>query len=82
MLGSDVDIQKPRDAIEAGIVLCPEDRKKEGIVPVRSVLENINVSARRRTAHGGVLINEKWETENARERIDQTAGCERPPRDS
>jgi L-arabinose transport system ATP-binding protein len=71
LLGSDVDIQKPRDAIEAGIVLCPEDRKKEGIVPVRSVLENINVSARRRTARGGVLIDETWETENARERIDQ-----------
>ena len=71
VLGLEVDIQKPRDAIEAGIVLCPEDRKKEGIVPVRSVLENINVSARRRTARGGVLINETWEAKNARERIEQ-----------
>ena len=67
----DVDVISPRTAIEAGIVLCPEDRKKEGIVPVRSVLENINLSARRRTARGGVLIDESWERRNARERIDQ-----------
>jgi L-arabinose transport system ATP-binding protein len=69
--GREVSVASPRDAIEAGIVLCPEDRKKEGIVPVRSVLENINLSARRRTARGGFLINEAWEQRNARERIDQ-----------
>jgi L-arabinose transport system ATP-binding protein len=71
VLGNDLTIGKPRDAIEAGVVLCPEDRKKEGIVPIRSVLENINLSARRRKARGGVLINESWEALNAQERIDQ-----------
>jgi L-arabinose transport system ATP-binding protein len=71
VLSANAEIRKPRDAIEAGIVLCPEDRKKEGIVPVRSVLENINLSARRRMARAGVLIDENWETANARERIDQ-----------
>lgn len=40
----------PRDAIAAGVVLCPEDRKKEGIIPILSVLENTNLSARRRQA--------------------------------
>ncbi len=69
--GRTVEISSPRDAIDAGIMLCPEDRKKDGIVPVRSVLENINLSARRRKAHGGVLINERWEQENARKWIDQ-----------
>jgi L-arabinose transport system ATP-binding protein len=69
--GARVDIAKPRDAIAAGIVLCPEDRKKEGIVAVRSVLENINLSARRRTARAGVFINESWEQANARQRIEQ-----------
>jgi L-arabinose transport system ATP-binding protein len=68
---SSVVINSPRDAITAGIVLCPEDRKKEGIVAVRSVLENINLSARRRRAHGGILINETWERANARQRVDQ-----------
>jgi L-arabinose transport system ATP-binding protein len=69
--GNPVEFRSPRDAIAAGVVLCPEDRKKDGIVPVRSVLENINLSARRRTARGGVFINETWEQENARARIEQ-----------
>jgi L-arabinose transport system ATP-binding protein len=69
--GRAIDVTSPRDAIEAGIVLCPEDRKKEGIVPVRSVLENINLSARRRRARAGILVDEQWESENARQRIDQ-----------
>lgn len=64
-------ITSPRDAIESGIVLCPEDRKKEGIVPVRSVLENVNLSTRRRRATAGLFINESWEQTNARDRIAQ-----------
>jgi L-arabinose transport system ATP-binding protein len=71
LLGRDLEIGAPRDAIEAGIVLCPEDRKKEGIVPIRSVLENINLSSRRRKAHGRVLINRAWEHSNAQARIEQ-----------
>jgi L-arabinose transport system ATP-binding protein len=66
-----VAIRGPRDALRAGIVLCPEDRKKEGIIPVRSVLENLNLSARRRVARGGVLIDESWERRNADDRISQ-----------
>jgi L-arabinose transport system ATP-binding protein len=69
--GQIVEIKSPREAIAAGIVLCPEDRKKEGIVPVRSVLENTNLSARRRHCHAGVLIDEAWEQRNARERSEQ-----------
>jgi L-arabinose transport system ATP-binding protein len=69
--GQPLEGESPREAIEAGIVLCPEDRKKEGIVAVRSVLENINLSARRRKAKAGGLINEPWERANARERIEQ-----------
>lgn len=69
--GVKVDIASPRDAIEAGIVLCPEDRKKEGIVAVRSVLENINLSARRRRARAGLWIDEKWERSNAEKWITQ-----------
>ena len=71
VLGCDLDAQSPREAIEAGVVLCPEDRKKEGIVPIRSVLENLNLSARRRKARAGILINEGWEQSNAKARIDQ-----------
>ncbi len=69
--GRPVEVASPRDAIAAGIVLCPEDRKKDGIVPVRSVLENINLSTRRRQAVAGILINDTWERSNAQQRIDQ-----------
>ncbi len=69
--GRTVAITSPREAIRAGIVLCPEDRKKEGIVPVRSVLENTNLSARRRHARGGILIDEAWEHANATRRTEQ-----------
>ena len=69
--GRELHLASPRDAIAAGVVLCPEDRKKEGVVPVRSVLENINLSARRRRARAGILIDEPWEQTNARERTAQ-----------
>ena len=69
--GRPLDVVSPREAIEAGVVLCPEDRKKEGIVPVRSVLENTNLSARRRKARAGVLIDESWEQTNAKDRCAQ-----------
>lgn len=36
----------PRDAIAAGLALCPEDRKDEGIVPLLSVRENLVLAAR------------------------------------
>jgi L-arabinose transport system ATP-binding protein len=71
VLGREVTINGPRDAIQTGVVFCPEDRKKEGIVPVRSVLENVNLSARRRKARLGGLIDETWEQSNARQRIEQ-----------
>ncbi len=69
--GRELALSSPRAAIEAGVVLCPEDRKKEGIVPVRSVLENINLSARRRRARAGIFLDETWEQSNARERSEQ-----------
>lgn len=52
----------PADAIEQGVVLCPEDRKGEGIIATRSVAENINLSARRRR---GFFTREAEERANA-----------------
>ncbi len=62
-------IRSPRDAIEAGLVYCTEDRKKEGIVPILSVMENCNLSARRAHVRFGGLINETWEKANAQQQI-------------
>lgn len=66
-----ININKPKDAIEQGIVLCPEDRKKEGIIPTATVGENINISARRLHNFFKFIINEKWEKENAEARRTQ-----------
>ena len=59
----------PRDAINRGLVFCPEDRKRDGIVPVRSVEENINLSARRHHAAGGFVLNNDWERTNAEQHV-------------
>jgi L-arabinose transport system ATP-binding protein len=55
----------PRTAIRAGLVFCPEDRKKEGIVAIRSVAENINLSARRSHLRAGFFLDGAWERKNA-----------------
>lgn len=39
--GKQLDIKKPMDAIRAGIVLAPEDRKKDGLCTKLSIRENI-----------------------------------------
>jgi ABC-type sugar transport system ATPase subunit len=41
--GSEVRIRSPRDAIAAGIVLVPEDRHGQGVVPAFTVRENITL---------------------------------------
>jgi L-arabinose transport system ATP-binding protein len=69
--GRELRIDRPKDAIRAGVVLCPEDRKKEGIVPIRSIMENINLSARRNHVGLGLVIRNRWERENASQKVKQ-----------
>jgi len=63
--GEKVRVGRPRDAIRHGIAYLPEDRKDEGIIPVRSVAENINLSCRRIHSRLGFFVRRKWEEENA-----------------
>ena len=35
--------RSPRHAIKAGIALVPEERKREGIIPIRSILSNVGL---------------------------------------
>jgi ABC-type sugar transport system ATPase subunit len=39
--GETVAFKSPKDAIDAGIALCPEDRKEQGLVLWRSIKDNI-----------------------------------------
>lgn len=59
----------PRASIHSGLMLCPEDRKRDGIVPVLAVRENINISARRSAAALGFVINSRWEQKNAEAQV-------------
>ncbi|MGB9096236.1 L-arabinose ABC transporter ATP-binding protein AraG [Erwinia sp.] len=63
--GEVIVIKEPAHAIRAGILLCPEDRKADGIIPVHSVRDNINISARRNNLTAGCLIDNQWESKNA-----------------
>jgi len=55
----------PAGAIAAGIVLCPEDRKEQGILAHASVAENINISCRRHGLAGGVFLRHGQEARRA-----------------
>ncbi|MDP9174446.1 MAG: L-arabinose ABC transporter ATP-binding protein AraG [Planctomycetota bacterium] len=63
--GQAVSIRSPGAAIAAGMALCPEDRKREGIIPIRSVMENINLTSRRHFSPLGLFINNRRERKNA-----------------
>ncbi|MGY0398405.1 MAG: sugar ABC transporter ATP-binding protein [Ostreibacterium sp.] len=53
--GQVVNIQKPSDAIAEHIGFVPENRKFEGLIIVRSVLENASMAILSCLAHFGVL---------------------------
>ncbi|MGO4567262.1 L-arabinose ABC transporter ATP-binding protein AraG [Rhizobium sp. 2YAF20] len=53
--GIAVPANNPRASINAGMVLCPEDRKFDGIIQGRSIEENIAISSRRHFSPFGIL---------------------------
>jgi L-arabinose transport system ATP-binding protein len=55
--GRRLKIRSTSDAIRNGIVLCPEDRKEDGVIAIRSVSENINVSCRRHFLRWGLFCD-------------------------
>ncbi|HEV2479454.1 MAG TPA: sugar ABC transporter ATP-binding protein [Puia sp.] len=58
--GQRLDLRSPRDAIRAGLVLVPEDRKKDGLIPGLDVKTNISLSILRSIGRNG-LLNSKAE---------------------
>ena len=41
--GETAHIASPRDAIGKGVALLPEERKKEGIIPLRTIISNVGL---------------------------------------
>jgi L-arabinose transport system ATP-binding protein len=66
--GKKVHIKKPKDAIDMGIGLCPEDRKDEGLILHRSISDNIMVPILKKVSRRGVL-NRKEEKKVASEAV-------------
>ncbi|MEZ0542043.1 sugar ABC transporter ATP-binding protein [Fibrella arboris] len=60
--GERVSIQDPASAIEAGMALVPEDRKRDGLVLGMAVQENISLTALEQVERGGLLNNARETT--------------------
>lgn len=57
--GKEVTFRNPREAIAAGVGLCPEERKREGIIPLRSVAVNLGLPSLGRFSSAGLLDKRK-----------------------
>ncbi len=68
--GRELTIRSPRDAIRAGICLLTEDRKHQGLVLNRSVLENFGLPNLLSFSNGG-LINRRRERAALDRYVDQ-----------
>ncbi len=69
--GNPITIRNPRQAIEAGIALVPEDRKQYGLVLQSSVRRNIGLAGLQRNAYASAFLNQRREKSDAAEMIDK-----------
>jgi ribose transport system ATP-binding protein len=53
--GKTLSLKNPRSAIAAGIGLLPEERKREGIIPIRPVSVNMALPSMGAFAKGGIV---------------------------
>lgn len=61
--GKELSIRSPIDAINAGICLLTEDRKKEGLVLGMTAMENVSLPNLRKRLSRGIFVDGKRETE-------------------
>jgi len=70
--GKEVVLKSPRDAIEAGLALVPEDRKRQGLVLAMALRHNLTLAGLWRRWAGGWL-NRRREAEDAARMIETLA---------
>ena len=68
--GKKINIKSPSDAIDAGIAMISEDRKRYGLVLIRPVRENIILSSLKKFANKVMLIDGKKEKNEVQKQID------------
>lgn len=55
--GTDLELGEPRRAIDAGIVLIPEDRKSQGVIVEMSIADNVATANLDRVAGAGGFVS-------------------------
>jgi rhamnose transport system ATP-binding protein len=73
--GEPVRIRKPRDGVKAGIVMIPEDRKAQGLLMLRPVVDNVTLPHLAAVSRAGVIEErrERRETVELVRRVDLRA---------
>ncbi len=69
--GAPMRSRTPLKSIEAGLVFCTEDRKKQGIFPIANIQDNINASIRRSFSPAGMFISESRERHHAQQQVER-----------
>lgn len=59
--GEEVHFKSPKDAIDKGLALCPEDRKEQGLIRFRSVADNVCLPVFKKLRKGIVMSQKKQE---------------------
>ena len=57
--GREMNIHRPKDAIDQGVAMLTEDRRGTGILGVLSVADNISVSSLNKYLDFGIVLNDK-----------------------
>ncbi|MBQ8973450.1 MAG: sugar ABC transporter ATP-binding protein [Clostridia bacterium] len=57
--GKEMNISRPKDAIDQGVAMLTEDRRGSGIMGVLSVADNISISSLNQYLDRGIAINKK-----------------------
>ncbi|MHB9295618.1 sugar ABC transporter ATP-binding protein [Pillotina sp. SPG140] len=70
MRGAPINPKNVSDSVTHGIAMCSEDRRRYGLVLVRTVRENMSLPNLQRYIYGGFLHKQKEQTE-IKEQIDQ-----------
>ena len=68
--GKPVKFKSPKDAIEAGIALCPEDRKDQGLVLWRSIKDNVSMPVLKKVRKG-LFIDDAIRVDLANKAVEQ-----------
>ena len=63
--GKPVRFRSPKDAIDAGLALCPEDRKEQGLLLKRSIRDNVSLPVLSKIRNG-LFLDNKQESELAK----------------